>query len=102
MYLYIHTYYTYKTSRHVLKAKCSPFSSGVNWQRKLSINKISPMGKILLCFQLLTLKKNPDLNREDKSYHNCFGFVGEWGFPSLKSLQGLRLPLSYLTDHLDS
>lgn len=100
--LFLSTSYTYKTSRHVFKAKCSSFSSGINWQRKLSINKISPMGKILLCFQLITLKKIPDLTQGDKIYHNCFGFVREWGFPLLKSLQGLHLPLSYLTDHLDS
>lgn len=88
----LNTSYVYK-ARDVFKAKCSSFSSGIKLQRKLSINKVSPMGKILACFQLLTLKKNPKLKHEDEICHNCFVFLGEWGFPSLKSLQGLHLPL---------
>lgn len=68
--------------------KGGSFCSGINLQRKLSINKISPMGKTLACFQLLTLKKNPQLNHKDKICHKCFGFVGEQSFRSLKSLQG--------------
>lgn len=62
--------------------------------RENSTNKVSPMGKISVCFQLLTLKKNPKLKHEDKICHNCSGFVGEQGFPSLKFLQGLHLLLS--------
>jgi len=70
------------------------FSSGINLQRKLIVSKISPIGKILACFQLLTSKKNPELNHKDKICHYCFVFVGEQRFPPLKSLQGLHLPLS--------
>ena len=81
-------------ARDIFKATCSSFCSGINLQRKLSINKISSMSEILACFQLLTLKKNPELKHEDRICHYRLIFVGEQGFPSLKSLQGLHLPLS--------
>lgn len=98
-FFFLNTSYIYK-AKDVFKAKCP--SSGISLHRKLSMNKISPTDKILVCFLLLTLKKNPEVKHEDKICQNCFVFVGKWGFPSLKSLQGLHLPLSHLTDHLVS
>lgn len=52
---YICIYTCIYKARDVFKGKCSSLSSGINLQKKLSINKVSPMGKIFACFQLLSL-----------------------------------------------